>query len=100
MKVNEKKEKGFTAIDLTIAMVVGVIFVSIMTSMIYSVYLSSTEAKRTANALNYAVDIFETIGAMDFGDVYGEGVLTGTESLGITSVTVAESWANAKVRNI
>ncbi len=69
MKINLKGKRGFTTIDLSIAMIVILIFVVIMTSISYNIYLSSIEAKRTAVALNYAVDIFEHIGALDFGEV-------------------------------
>lgn len=69
MKINLKDKRGFTTIDLSIAMIVVLIFVVIMTSISYNIYLSSVEAKRTAVALNYAVDIFEHIGALDFGEV-------------------------------
>lgn len=69
MKINLKKEKGFTAVDLGLAMLVIIIFAVIMTSVSYSVYSSSIEAKRTATALNYCVDIFEHIGELDYEDV-------------------------------
>lgn len=60
--MKRKEERGFTTVDLSIAMIVVTIFVAIMGSVFYNVYLSSTEAKRTATALNYGVDIFEAIG--------------------------------------
>lgn len=66
------KEDGFTTVDIGIAMMIVVIFVSIMTSMLYSVYSSQTEAKRTATALNYAVDIFEEIGITSYSSVTEE----------------------------
>lgn len=75
MRAKEKNEKGFTTIDIGLAMLVTIMFVTIMSSMLYSVYLSSTEAKRTATALNYAVDIFETIGQMSFSDLEPEQIL-------------------------
>lgn len=86
MKINVKREKGFTSVDLGIAMIVVIIFVSIMTSMIYSVYLSSTEAKRTAMAVNYAVDIFEEIGREDYNSIYAEGVFRNLTQLDIKSI--------------
>ena len=61
MKKYIKRENGFTSVDAVIAMMIVVIFVTIMSSGMYSVYISQTEAKRTAVALNYAVDIFEKI---------------------------------------
>lgn len=74
----KKGEKGFTTVDISIAMIVVAMFVTIMSSVLYNVYLSSTEAKRTATALNYAVDIFETVGdkAISFSSITPEEVLT------------------------
>lgn len=69
MKKIVKNENGFTAVDLGLAMAVIIIFAVIITSISYNVYASSVEAKRTAVALNYAVDIFEHIGALDYDDV-------------------------------
>lgn len=73
MIINLKNNKGFTTVDVGLAMIVLVIFVVIMTSISYNVYLSSIEAKRTAVALNYAVDIFEHIGELDYDEVTVEG---------------------------
>ena len=67
--MNIKNEKGFTAVDIGLAMLVIMIFTVIITSISYNVYLSSTEAKRTAVALNYSVDVFEHIGLLDYDDV-------------------------------
>ena len=69
MKNFLKNDKAFTAVDLTIAMFVIVIFAIIISSISYNTYLSSIEAKRTGVALNYAVDIFEHIGEISYIDV-------------------------------
>lgn len=82
MKINLKNKRGFTTIDLSIALIVVILFVSVMTSISYNVYLSSTEAKRTAVALNYGVELFEHIGAMDFEDIVPSYELVETENLG------------------
>ena len=81
MKINFKSKRGFTTVDLTIATIVILIFVVIMTSISYNVYLSSIEAKRTAVALNYVVDIFEHIGAIDFSEVTASYELLEIDSL-------------------
>lgn len=82
MKINLKNKRGFTTVDLSIALIVVILFVSVMTSISYNVYLSSTEAKRTAVALNYGVELFEHIGAMDFEEVVPSYELVETENLG------------------
>ena len=67
-----KNDKGFTAVDIGLALFVIIIFTVTITSISYSVYLSNTEAKRTAVALNYCVDIFEHIGQLDYSEVNAE----------------------------
>jgi len=92
MAISKTKEKGFTTVDISIAMIVVTIFVTIMSSMIYSVYLSSTEAKRTSAALNYAVDIFEDIGQETFSILTPEKVLRNLEDkLKITEIKTSSS---------
>lgn len=81
MKINLKEKRGFTTVDLSIAMIIIIIFVVIMTSISNSVYSSSMEAKRTAVALNYAVDIFEHIGEVDISEVKASRNLLNISSL-------------------
>lgn len=99
MKENLKKENGFTAVDAVIAMMVVVIFVTIMSSVMYSVYISQTEAKRTAVALNYAVDIFEHIGEMDYSEVAGDTVLKDMSNLTVTDVTSTSQGTRGNIGN-
>lgn len=81
MKIKLKDKRGFTTIDLSIAMIVILIFVVIMTSFSYNIYASSIEAKRTAVALNYAVDILEHIGEVSFNEVSASYELLEIDSL-------------------
>ena len=95
----QKKERGFTTVDMTVAMLVTIIFVSIMTSVLYSVYSASTEVKRTASALNYAVDIFECIGGMSFSDVTEENVVRELKSIGMTKTSTTSEGTKGKIGN-
>lgn len=92
--MKKNREKGFTTVDISIAMIVVSMFVTIMASVLYNVYLSSTEAKRTAVALNYAVDIFETVGdkTISFSSITPEEVLTRlANELEIDGITTEET---------
>ena len=80
MEHNFKNNKGFTSVELGMAIVVIIIFTIIMTSISYNVYLSQTEAKKTANAINLAVDIFEHIGALDYEEVTASNDIFDIES--------------------
>ena len=75
MKNKCKCEKGFTMVDVSIAMFVVVLFVSIVTSITYSIYTSSTEARRRAKAVNYSVAILEKVGQMPYSSLDGAEVL-------------------------
>lgn len=81
MKIYLKNKNGATTVDLTIAMIAILIFVTVMTSVSYNAYSSGMEAKRSAIALNYAVDIFEHIGELDYSDVKASNSLLDIEAL-------------------
>lgn len=93
MKTKLKKENGFTSVDITIAMLVIIIFVTILSSVSYSVYSAATEARRTAGAVNYAVDIFECIGELDYDQVDGNTIAKKLSSL---NMTVASNTSSRK----
>lgn len=97
MKKKINGEKGFTSIDLGVAMLVVIIFASIMSSVLYSVYLSSTEAKRTAVALNYAVDIFEKVGTSSYSQVTGNEIFNNIDNLNVTQVLANSNSATGKI---
>lgn len=97
MEKTIKKENGFTAVDAIIAMMIVVIFVTIMSSVMYSVYIAQTESRRTAIALNYAVDIFERIGEMDYRDVTSESVLNDISNLTVTDVVSTSEGAKGNI---
>ena len=101
MKINFKEKKGFTTVDLTLAMLVLILFATILASYMYSVYLSSMEARRTATALNYAVDIFEHIGEISFNSVNAEGftilAIDSIKGLNVTKRDLTKSEVEAEV---
>lgn len=99
MKVDMKKEKGFTLVDVSLALIIIVLFASTVASIMYSLYISTTEAKRTAVAVNYAVDIFERIGSMAYSSVSGTEVLAGIDNVREIA-TKDDGTVGAKIRNI
>ena len=98
MTINLKNNKGITTVDAAIALVIIVIFATAMTSLFYNVYLSTTEAKRTAVALNYAVDIFENIGIKDFSSLTPTSALSDiTEIQSVSGNDTATGTATGKI---
>ena len=59
--MNIRKEKGVTGIDISIAIVVLFIFVSLIASLIYNYNVSVKESTRKTQALNLAIDEIEKV---------------------------------------
>ena len=71
-----KDSKGFTGVDLTIAIFIIMLFVSVFVAIFYNLYISSSTTKRNEVALGYAVDVFEQIEKMEYSDVTEENIVT------------------------
>ena len=98
MTINLKDNKGITTVDIGLALIIVVLFATAMTSLFYNAYLSSTEAKRTANGLNYAVDIFENIANQDFSSVTPISALSGIKEIEDVSESSSQTGsATAKI---
>ena len=98
MTINLKDNKGITTVDIGLALIIVVLFATAMTSLFYNAYLSSTEAKRTANGLNYAVDIFENIANKDFSSVTPISALSGIKEIeGVSGSSSQTGSATAKI---
>lgn len=59
--MNIRKENGVTGIDISIAVVVLFIFVSLIASLIYNYNVSVKESTRKTQALNLAIDEIEKV---------------------------------------
>lgn len=64
-----RQNKGITGVDLTVAIFIIILFVSILATTIYAVYLSNASLKRNTVATDYATTIAEKIKTLDFDDV-------------------------------
>ena len=56
-----KKEEGFTGIDISIAVIIIIIFISIIANMTYQFNTSSKEIQRRAEAIEIAITEIEKI---------------------------------------
>lgn len=54
-----KQNKGFTSQDVVISIIIIVIFVSIITTLFYNFYISTSAKNRNAIALNCIIDVIE-----------------------------------------
>lgn len=74
-----KSEKGFTGIDITVAIIIITIFVSIISVIFYNITLSSRKIERQTEATYIATDIIEQIKAYNYEDVVTTDDLHTTE---------------------
>ena len=69
-KINKLSDnKGVTGADLSIAVVAIIIFVSIITSLFYNVYIMNQKTTRMSEATDIITTIFEKIDVMDYENV-------------------------------
>lgn len=68
-KFNIKSENGFTMQDLMIAAFIIIIFVSFISTMMYTVVRTNIKADLTAQMTTYAVQILEDIDKISYEEV-------------------------------
>lgn len=72
-----KNNKGFTQIDIVVSIFILMLFVTLIASLFYNSYVSSTLNKRNAEATAYLTQIFEAIDLIDYDklDNSDEGIV-------------------------
>lgn len=75
MKIRLKNEKGAISSDAFIAILIIVISVGLIATLVYNIYISTTETKRKSQATSYIVEIFEYINKIYYGDVTEENIV-------------------------
>lgn len=68
-KLNIKSEKGFTMQDLIIAILLLSLFVTFLSSLMYSVYITNAKTNLTSQMATYAVQILEDIDKISYEEV-------------------------------
>lgn len=86
-KINIKSNKGFTIADLAIALIVFVIFTGIIGTLFYSSFKINSQARISAVATNYAIEILEDIDKISYDDVQN-----GMESKYIEQFSIPEGY--------
>lgn len=64
MKV--KQEKGFTGIDVAIAIIAITLFSTLIVTLIYNNFLENTKLKKETLAMIYITEIFENVGIQSY----------------------------------
>ena len=77
-----KSEKGFTAIDGTIAVIIISIGITLISTLIYNTYVQVLSAHKNSMATYYAVQILEKVNKLDYYDIYlKQGETTSNSSI-------------------
>lgn len=69
-----RQEKGITTADLAIAIIILIIFVSLISTAFYNYYISSAGKNRSAIATNCAIDVIEQVKKMEYDQITQETV--------------------------
>lgn len=67
--INLKNEKGAIGTDAVISIFVITLFVGLIATLTYNIYISTMKTKRTSQATDYIVEIFEFIDKLYYKDV-------------------------------
>lgn len=68
------QNKGFTGVEITVAIVVLTIVISLITVLFFNIYLSYSDSKRNSEATAYATQIMELVQKMYYNEVTNENL--------------------------
>lgn len=69
-KMKLKNNKGFTGIDISVSIIIILIFIPTVFSLVYEIQLARVNVERKRQAIEIATEIFETAKGMNFDDLY------------------------------
>lgn len=69
-----KCQKGFTQIDIVISIIIIIIFVSLITTLFYNFYISTSAKNRNSIALNCIIDVIEEAKMLNYDELGQEKI--------------------------
>lgn len=78
---NIKSNKGFTATDIVVAVIIIILFVGLITTVFYNYYLSTAAKNRNAMATNCLIDVIENVKQMNYDDISEQTVASLVEQM-------------------
>ncbi len=67
--MNFKSNKGYTGIDISVAMIIILIFIPTIFGIVYNMQKISAKSEREAKAINIATDVLEMAKSLDYSEV-------------------------------
>lgn len=92
--MNIKNEKGFTAIDIAIAIIIMTIFIALISNLIVNINLNSESIKRQTIATSYAIQEIEKIKAQGYINEYNDLGITQIEHLSNYNIDIFDDTNN------
>ena len=92
--MNIKNEKGFTAIDIAIAIIIMTIFIALISNLIVNINLNSESIKRQTIATSYAIQEIEKIKAQGYINEYNDLGITQIEHLPNYNIDIFDDTNN------
>lgn len=69
MKKNFKKNNGFTGIDISISMIIILIFIPTIFGIVYNIQKINADVKRKSAAVNIATNVLEIVKSEKYSDI-------------------------------
>lgn len=69
MKINLRKSNGFAGIDISISMIIILIFIPTVFGIVYNIGKTNAEEKRKSTAVGIITNVLETIKGQDYENV-------------------------------
>ena len=67
--MNLRNNKGYTGIDISVAMIIILIFIPTTFGIVYNMQKTRVRSERVANCINVATDVLELAKNMDYSEV-------------------------------
>ena len=67
--MNLRNNKGYTGVDISVAMIIILIFIPTIFGIVYNIQRINGRAERQSNAVNIATDILEIAKSLNYNDV-------------------------------
>lgn len=64
-----KNQKGFTGIDVSISILIIIVFIGLITGLFYNLATTSARVERKTRATNLAIEIIEALKVTNFNDL-------------------------------
>ena len=74
--MNLRNNKGFTGVDISVALIIILIFIPTVFGSIYNIQRNNSIVRRETEAISIATNILEIAKGMDYSEVTGSGMMT------------------------